>query len=180
MTKLKKLAKKKSKVQAAHFDALFAKGMAMSAHLETDDGKEYLAPAEEKLFKSALKPAGYTEKVLSYLDDQGQPKTSTGDLTTGQGHTSRDRNRKRQQPIKQVPDPIISKDRSMSTEQRNRSREYTRPEDIKLSPMPKQDLFTGSLVPDSPQAMFLQRVTDFVAENQKGYMEKAIQITGAE
>ena len=33
VTKLKKITKKKSKVQAADFDALFARGMSMSSHL---------------------------------------------------------------------------------------------------------------------------------------------------
>ena len=53
----------------------------------------------------------------------------------------------------------------MSTEQRKRSREYAKPEEIKVSPAPKRDLFTGLLVPDTPEALFLQRVTDFVAKN---------------
>jgi len=177
VTKLKKLTKKKSQVQAADFDALFARGMAMSENLESDNGNEYFLPEKEKLFKSSLKPVDYTEKVQTYLDDQSKPNS---EYSSDQGHISRERRRKKQQQTKEPTISINPKDRSMSTEQRNRSREYSRPEDIQLSPVPKRDLFTGSLLPDSPQVMFLQRVTDFVAKNQKGYLEKALMITQSE
>merc|ERR1719320_1560233 len=151
--------------------------MAMSENLESENGNEYLLPEKEKLFKSSLKPVDYTEKVQTYLDDQSKPSS---EHSISHGHIARERSRKKQH---QPKEPIISinpKDRSMSTDKRNRSREYSRPEDIQLSPVPKRDLFTGSLLPDSPQVMFLQRVTDFVAKNQKGYIEKVLMITQSE
>ena len=72
VTKLKKLTKKRSKVQAADFDALFARGMAMGAGLGSADGKEHLLADKEEIFKSSFKPAGTenNKKVLSYLNDQ--------------------------------------------------------------------------------------------------------------
>eukprot|EP00092_Neocalanus_flemingeri_P023379 GFUD01025348.1.p1 GENE.GFUD01025348.1~~GFUD01025348.1.p1 ORF type:complete len:1584 (+),score=477.54 GFUD01025348.1:160-4911(+) len=177
--KLKKLTKKKPKVQAADFDELFARGMAMSDKVVESENINN----QEESFKIAIKQdIGYNEKVLSYLDDQGQAQSSRSNVDLVQGHVSRERGRKKykQQPLIQTPVSVQPEDRSVSTQDRKRSREYAKPEEIKLSPLPKRDLFTGKLVPESPAALFLQRVTDFVNQNQTEYQTKQKAILNSE
>merc|ERR1711962_1631080 len=61
--------------------------------------------------------------------------------------------------------------RSRSDEKRKTSREYTKPEDIQLSPRPRRNLFTGEVLagellpPGSPDAQFLAKVSEFVSKN---------------
>jgi len=181
VTKLKKLTRRKQKVQAADFDELFARGMALSSQIGSEEGKEHLLARNEELFKSCLKPSeiGFNEKVLSFLDDQSKAESSRslGNILDSKGHISRERVKKKHshqigQNDAQSAETLT---RSVSANQRKRSREYAKPEEIKLPPVPKRDLFSGVLIPDSPEAMFLQRVTDFVARNQSGYLQKALQ-----
>merc|ERR1712222_161046 len=62
--------------------------------------------------------------------------------------------------------------RSQSDEKRKTSREYTKPEDIQLSPRPRRNLFTGEVLagevlpPGSPDAQFLAKVSAFVSKNE--------------
>jgi len=179
VNRLKKLKKRKPKhVQPADFDELFARGMAISAQKESDqienpvarrrtkkkpsnveshegDESEYTpfgVYSQDDNFKASQNDAGigYTEKVLSYLDDQA--KTPHIDLTNGHeegSHKSRGRRKHRQKSEKQLSIPQTD-ERSKSTEERKRSREYTKPEDIKLSPVPIRDLYTGQLLYQPP------------------------------
>ena len=102
--KLKKLTKRKPpKVQTADFDELFARGMAKSAQLESENNKDPFAtrfrePVEktvftpfelyskDKEFEKTQKQEGigYAEKVLSFLDDQAHTPQITKDIIDDQ------------------------------------------------------------------------------------------------
>merc|ERR1719461_2699008 len=86
---------------------------------------------------------GYAEKVMSYLDDQA--KTEALQSEEG-GHVSRGRKRHR---VKGDSRTASETGKVKSSEERKRSREYSKPEDIKLSPVVKRDLFTGEIISDS-------------------------------
>ena len=164
----------------ADFDELFARGMARSAQLESENNKDpfkgTVAVVDETLqgtagnerydengarftpfevyshdaaFKITQKGEGigYAEKVLSYLDDQAHtPRTSLAYNKLEPVPTERGRERRKKQSKEEK-----GKSRSTSRQEptaeepakRKISREYTKPEDIKFSPMPKRDLFTG-------------------------------------
>eukprot|EP00092_Neocalanus_flemingeri_P010785 GFUD01011614.1.p1 GENE.GFUD01011614.1~~GFUD01011614.1.p1 ORF type:complete len:1750 (+),score=541.73 GFUD01011614.1:94-5343(+) len=119
--------------------------------------------SNDKAFQKSQKEVGigYAEKVMSYLDDQAQ--TPILNMTNGEtegSHVSRGRKKHRQKAEKQAPIEKETESRSLSgnarsksAEERKRSREYTKPEDIKLSPVPKRDLFTGEILSGSPQAL---------------------------
>ena len=64
-------------------------------------------------------------------------------------------------------DQVSSTGPPVTSSQRNTSREYARPEEIRLSPVPKRDLFTGKpLGGCSDEELFLHKVTKFIAENK--------------
>jgi len=116
--------------------------------------------SKDEAFQTTQKDEGigYAEKVMSYLDDQAQ--TTVLDMQNGYhegSHISRGRKKHRHKPNKQESADKTSESRSASgnqrsksTEERKRSREYTKPEDIKLSPVPIRDLYTGELVSGRP------------------------------
>jgi hypothetical protein len=91
---------------------------------------------------------------MSYLDDQAQ--TPVLDMVNGDSdgaHVSRGRKKHHRKTAKEAPvEPkcetrsLSGNARSKSTEERKRSREYTKPEDIKLSPALIRDLYTGEIL----------------------------------
>merc|ERR1719461_2303522 len=86
---------------------------------------------------------GYAEKVMSYLDDQAKTEA----LQSEEGaHVSRGRKKHR---VKGDSRTASETGKVKSSEERKRSREYSKPEDIKLSPVVKRDLFTGEIISDS-------------------------------
>jgi len=159
LSQLKKMKLRKPKqVQQADFDELFARGMAMSAQMEEDQTGMTKAPRkkrepkdqnEEKkrlMLNEKMKEdngIGYAEKVMSYLDDQA--KTEALQSEEG-GHVSRGRKKHR---VKGDSRTASETGKIKSSEERKRSREYSKPEDIKLSPVVKRDLFTGEIISDS-------------------------------
>merc|ERR1719348_2868316 len=87
---------------------------------------------------------GYAEKVMSYLDDQAKTEMMEEDG----GHMSRER-KKHKTKTSSRPTSESNIAAKQQKEERKRSREYTKPEDIKLSPVIKRDLFTGEIITDS-------------------------------
>merc|ERR1719336_2915376 len=86
---------------------------------------------------------GYAEKVMSYLDDQAKAEMMQSEVDGS--HVSRSRRKLRHKGESRTEsEGDISKVKN--SESRNRSREYTKPEDIKLSPVIKRDLFTGEII----------------------------------
>jgi len=190
-----KVSRKKPKVQPQDFDELFARGLALSAQLESEQNKDPFGPKAVDLGRqmmevgAATAAAGgdtgaitaalgdgvsgmtgvripdYQQKVTAYLDDQAQNPGATHNL--GEEPRERGRRRHRREP-KAAGGPAEPAARSQSDEKtRKTSREYTKPEDIQLSPRPKRDLFTGEmLAPGSPDALFLAKVTEFVSKNE--------------
>ena len=191
--KLKGMRRKKPKVQPADFDELFARGLALSAQMESEQNKDPFGPKAVDLGRQLMEVGaataaaggdtgaiasaltdgvsgvtgvkiGYHEKVNAYLDDQAQNPGAA--LTIGQEPKERGRRRHRKEP-KAPKAPVLAVSRSQSDEKRKTSREYTKPEDIQLSPRPRRDLYTGEmLAPGSPDALFLKKVSDFVANNE--------------
>jgi len=196
--KLKGMRKKKPKVQPADFDELFARGLALSAQLESEQNKDPFGPKAVDLGRQMMEVGaataaaggdtgaisdaltqgvsgvtgvkiGYEEKVNAYLDDQAQASGATLNMGEAPRERERGRRRHRKEPktstSESVGDESVQKE---AEEKRKTSREYTKPEDIQLSPVPKRDLFTGEmLAPGSPDALFLAKVTAFVADNEK-------------
>jgi len=190
-----KVSRKKPKVQPQDFDELFARGLALSAQLESEQNKDPFGPKAVDLGRqmmevgAATAAAGgdtgaitaalgdgvsgvtgiripdYQQKVNAYLDDQAQNPGATHNL--GEEPRERGRRRHRREPKTTGP-PAEPAPRSQSDEKtRKTSREYTKPEDIQLSPRPKRDLFTGEmLAPGSPDALFLAKVAEFVSKNE--------------
>ena len=166
-------------VNVADFDELFARGMAKSAQLESENNRDPFKAAtgavEETIqgtagnerydengarftpfevyshdaaFKITQKGEGigYAEKVMSYLDDQAHtPRTSLAYNQLEPVATERGRERKKKQS-KEDKSRSTSKQEPSAAEplKRKISREYSKPEDVKFSPMPKRDLFTGN------------------------------------
>jgi len=161
---LKKIKMRKPKqVQQADFDELFARGMAMSAKSEELDGGDVEKKVERKKKPLAIPTVeiedkssfslnetmkkdngiGYAEKVMSYLDDQAKTEM----LEEDGGHMSRGRKKHKTKTSSRPASE--SSAATKQKEERKRSREYTKPEDIKLSPVIKRDLFTGEIITDS-------------------------------
>jgi len=194
--------KKPPKVNVADFDELFARGMAKSAQLESENNRDPFKAAtgavEETIqgtagnerydengarftpfevyshdaaFKITQKGEGigYAEKVMSYLDDQAHtPRTSLAYNQLEPVATERGRERKKKQS-KEDKSRSTSKQEPSAAEppKRKISREYSKPEDVKFSPMPKRDLFTGEELPPSPEAVqMLKKIADFVASHE--------------
>ena len=148
---LKKLKPKPKQVQQADFDELFARGMAMSAKLE--EGDQESKPEKPKTPALTLTTdkvnkdngIGYAEKVRSFLDDQAKTEMLASEESGG--HVSRDRKKHRSKTSRQASEAEAAA-KQKSVEERKRSREYSKPEDIKLSPVVKRDLFTGEIISD--------------------------------
>jgi len=117
--------------------------------------------SQDKAFQTAQKDAGigYAEKVMSYLDDVAQ--TPVRDMVNGDSdgaHVSRGRKKHHKKPTKESV--VDGSARSKSTEERKRSREYTKPEDVKLSPAPIRDLYTGELLSGQPSSYIREQNGD--------------------
>jgi len=125
--------------------------------------------SQDKAFQTSQKDAGigYAEKVMSYLDDVAQ--TPVRDMVNGDTdgeHVSRGRKKHHRKPKENAVEgkidsgSISGNARSKSTEERKRSREYTKPEDIKLSPAPIRDLYTGEILSGGPSTSMRERDID--------------------
>merc|ERR1712130_661656 len=189
-----KVRRKKPKVQPADFDELFARGLALSAQLESEQNKDPFGPkavdvgrqlmevgaataaagGDADAISTALNDGvsgvtgvripGYQEKVNAYLDDQAQTPSATLNMAEEPKERGRRRHRREHKPKVDAAVPTgEATARSQSDEKRKTSREYTKPEDIQLSPRPRRNLFTGEVLagevlpPGSPDAQFWQR-----------------------
>ena len=150
---LKKIKLKQAKkVEQADFDKLFARGMEMSA---MRDGSPEIKKVQKKRttkvpagdgLEEAMKKdngIGYAEKVMSYLDDQAKAEMMQSEVDGC--HVSRSRRKLRHKGESRTASESEGT-KAKQSESRNRSREYTKPEDIKLSPVIKRDLFTGEII----------------------------------
>merc|ERR1712130_977038 len=198
-----KVRRKKPKVQPADFDELFARGLALSAQLESEQNKDPFGPkavdvgrqlmevgaataaagGDADAISTALNDGvsgvtgvripGYQEKVNAYLDDQAQTPSATLNMAEEPKERGRRRHRREHKPKVDAAVPTgEATARSQSDEKRKTSREYTKPEDIQLSPRPRRNLFTGEVLagevlpPGSPDAQFLAKVSAFVSKNE--------------
>merc|ERR1719507_492827 len=198
-----KVRRKKPKVQPADFDELFARGLALSAQLESEQNKDPFGPKAVDLGRQMMEVGaataaaggdtdaistalndgvsgvtgvripGYQEKVNAYLDDQAQTPSATLNLSEEPKERGRRRHRREHKPKVDAAAPTgEAAARSQSDEKRKTSREYTKPEDIQLSPRPRRNLFTGEVLagevlpPGSPDAQFLAKVSAFVSKNE--------------
>ena len=210
--KIKNMRKKKPKVQPQDFDQLFARGLALSAQLESEQNKDPFGPkavnvgrqlmevgaataaagGDTAAISSALSDGvsgvtgariGYQEKVNAYLDDQAQTPGAPINMVDGQQERGRRRHRK--EPKSKAEAPLVALEaaaaaRSRSDEKRKTSREYTKPEDIMLSPQPRRNLFTGEvLAPGSPDALFLKKVTEFVKQQETASNQNLLLSSGS-
>jgi len=155
---LKKMKLRQAKkVEQADFDKLFARGMEISAMRDGSSENRVQRKRAKKVAASTadceslgLNEAmeqdngiGYAEKVMSYLDDQAKAEMMHSEAYGS--HVSRSRRKHRHKgETRTESEGDISKVKN--SESRNRSREYTKPEDIKLSPVIKRDLFTGEII----------------------------------
>merc|ERR1719244_1814509 len=73
-------------------------------------------------------------------------------------HVSRERKKHHKKPTKETE--VDGNARSKSTEERKRSREYTKPEDVKLSPAPIRDLYTGEILSGEPSTYIREQNGD--------------------
>jgi len=131
--------------------------------------------SQDKAFQTTQADAGigYAEKVMSYLDDQAQaPVMEMTNGDTEGSHVSRGRKKHRHKADKQAlvetkPESrsLSGNARSKSTEERKRSREYTKPEDIKLSPAPIRDLYTGEILSAGAQPVIRGRDDSFARKD---------------
>merc|ERR1719289_554052 len=198
-----KVRRKKPKVQPADFDELFARGLALSAQLESEQNKDPFGPKAVDLGRQMMEVGaataaaggdtnaisvalndgvsgvtgvripGYQEKVNAYLDDQAQTPSATLNMAEEPKERGRRRHRREHKPKVDAAAPTGEvAARSQSDEKRKTSREYTKPEDIQLSPRPRRNLFTGEVLagellhPGSPDAQFLAKVSEFVSKNE--------------
>jgi len=175
--RLKKLKRKKPKVQPADFDELFARGLALSAQLESEtqedpfkaklvsEGISRTDGTDEDTFRFSQKDdgIGFAEKVTAFLDDQASNPRPSVDMEPRERGRRRHRHRGDSQGDKSKSE-TGTMSRSQSDDKRKRSREYTKPEDIKLSPQVPRDLYTGAQLTDN--ATFLAKVTEFVTNNE--------------
>ena len=145
--KLRKITGRKRNVKQVDFDELFARGLAM--------GEEH----EEKKVAEMTVDA----PMIKFEEDTG---INMKDCEMERG---RDRGRKRRKIPPTPADQILpaSEPAKADYKTRTRSREYARPEEIRLSPVPKRDLLTGKpLGGCSQEELFLHKVTNFIAQNQ--------------
>jgi len=98
--RLKKLRRKKPKVQPADFDELFARGLALSAQLESENNQDPFKTNEEgeSEYKKlqAEDGIGYAEKVNAFLDDQASTVQQSIDMEPSQKERGRKRHKKRE------------------------------------------------------------------------------------
>ena len=178
--KLKKVAKKKPKqVSTTDFDELFARGMAMSSGVESEDNPDTAARERKRGVKD--NGIGYSEKVAAFLVDQAKNTQITDDIRAESKQSKktstvsisepRTGSRQEKKPIKiHVPSP----DDNVPIIMERKLSEYAKPHEIKLSPTtPKRDIFTGEVLPQSPDEEFLARITDFVSNYSKQSYEQA-------
>merc|ERR1711962_1267072 len=174
--KLKGMRKKKPKVQPADFDELFARGLALSAQLESEQNKDPFGPKAVDLGRQMMEVGaataaaggdtgaisdaltqgvsgvtgvkiGYEEKVNAYLDDQAQASGATLNMGEAPRERERGRRRHRKEPKTSTSESVGDESvQKEAEEKRKTSRKYTKPEDIQLSPVPKRDLFTGEML----------------------------------
>ena len=148
VSKLITLSNRKTKVEKVDFDELFARGLAKSGETGEEEDQGTKVPM--------IKFQEETGISLHDLDTQ-QPSTDPSSLP--------ERGRKRQKKTKAPAAAEVSVEAGRN---RTRSREYAKPQDIKLSPVIKRDLFTGKLLDGtSEEEVFLKRVTNFIAKNQQ-------------
>ena len=148
VSKLITLSNRKTKVEKVDFDELFARGLAKSGETGEEEEQGTKVPM--------IKFQEETGISLHALDTQ-QPSTDPSNLP--------ERGRKRQKKTKAPAAAELSVEAGRN---RTRSREYAKPQDIKLSPVIKRDLFTGKLLDGtSEEEVFLKRVTKFIAKNQQ-------------
>ena len=130
--------------------------------------------SHDAAFKKSQKEGGigYAEKVLCYLDDQAHnPKVELNELVEPVA-AERGREKRRSKGSKETAASVAATAKDIKTrdetarDNRKRSREYAKPEDIRLSPLPKRDLFTGAEIPPSPDTLMLKNITDFVSSNE--------------
>ena len=158
--KIKSLGRKKQhKVSTTDFDELFARGRAMSAMYDSDtevkDEKKISKSSKQERILQAQESIDYNEKVTAFLEDQVKREEKR--------KSRKDRQPKIEKRIvesnieEKIKDlePTLIPERKIST--------YSKPEDIKLSPVTKKkDPFTGKQLPQSPDEEFLAKITDFV------------------
>ena len=145
--KLRKITGRKRNVKQVDFDELFARGLAMGDKHEEKKAAEMTADVP----------------MIQFEEDTG---INLNDCEVERG---RDRGRRRRKipatPADQAlpPSEPVKKDNNTRT----RSRDYAKPEEIRLSPVPKRDLLTGKpLGGCSQEELFLHKVTNFIAQNQ--------------
>ena len=138
--KLRKITGRKRNVKQVDFDELFARGLAMGDQHEEKKAAEMTAEAP----------------MIQFEEDTGI------NLKDCESERGRDRGRKRRKIPPPPEDLEVKKDKT-----RTQSREYAKPEEIRLSPAPKRDLLTGKpLGGCSQEELFLHKVTNFIAQNQ--------------
>ena len=144
--KLRKITGRKRNVKQVDFDELFARGLAMGDQHEEKKAAEMTAEAP----------------MIQFEEDTG---INMKDCESERG---RDRGRKRRKIPSTPGDQILPSSQSVKNDNtRTRSREYAKPEEIRLSPVPKRDLLTGKpLGGCSQEELFLHKVTNFIAQNQ--------------
>merc|ERR1719450_263433 len=94
-------------------------------------------------------------------------KSSTSSVPKSE---SRSQSRQERKPIKIH---ILSQDDDVAIITERKISDYAKPQEIKLSPQtPKRDIFTGEVLPQSPDEEFLARITDFVSNYSKNTYEQ--------
>ena len=144
--KLRKLTGRKRHVKPVDFEELFARGLAMG-----DQHEE----------KKAAEMTGLEAPMIQFSEETGI------NLPDSHLERGRDKGRKRKKIPPTPPGQLQLRPPSEDTNTRSRSRDYARPEEIRLSPVPKRDLLTGKpLGGCSEEQLFLHKVTNFIAQNQ--------------
>ena len=147
--KLRKLTGRKRHVKPVDFEELFARGLAM--------GDQH----EEKKAAEMTGLEGLEAPMIQFSEETGI------NLPDCQLERGRDRGRKRRKIPPTPSGQLQLRPPSEDTNTRSRSRDYARPEEIRLSPVPKRDLLTGKpLGGCSEEQLFLHKVTNFIAQNQ--------------
>ena len=152
--KIMTLTNKKKKVEQVDFDELFARGLAMS---DESDNVPIMSDQDVQL---QLPMIQFQQETGITFDVENVPERG------------RKRHRSKKNHTTEGADPVSGSDRPVSQSVRARartqSREYSKPQDIKLSPVTvKRDLFTGKLMDGTTEEeVFLKKVTKFISKNQ--------------
>jgi len=180
--KLKKLTKKKPpKVKTTDFDELFARGMAKSAQLDRETKDIVLTENKnENILKMPPKKSEESTQKNSQTSQEEEFLARVTNFVAKYDFDSENKvwpaveaNRSKQEKnsanTEVMRSPIISESNpspSIKIEE-NATKKYAAPEDIKLSPVgAKKDIFTGKVLPTSPEEEFLSKITNFVAKYQ--------------